>query len=707
MVTSIPLSHRKRALRAFKQRGIAVHVGALEQLFASSQPLDPAALDAFLKNVFDLLSRSDGAVDGMLSKDLAASIATRLHRQSSRDDGDLTASLDVIDAFSVPRPRVQNPTTTSNATVAPRAPCIDAPAVAKSDLFRARYDLILSKTLRNDRFKPPLSGISSVSRRSAYYELTGVESLASRPGDRIVLGLLTQLEEGAWFLEDVHGAVRLDLSRASITAGLHTEGSFVIAQGALVNAETPDPVFCVSAMGTPPHEPRQSTVRALGKDANLFGGHFDVTDVPSDLVRMEKAAEDSFFLVLSDVHVNNSRVLAGVRHLLNGYLTDDAIPTLVVLMGDFLSHPFGQDVADMQALCDGFSQLGDMIRTEFKPLTESTSFIIIPSTNDAGPGNLLPRPPMPSLFTRGFVEAVGAERVHLASNPCRVRYLTQELVFMRDDILQKMVRHCSVKPDFGASGMLSEHFIKSIIDQAYLSPLPLSVRPVLWAHHQALSLFPTPHVVVVADRTDGFICKYGGTVGMNPGSFSTDFSFLVFLPADRRAQQCSLDSETVDKGRADSTAMEEDEVPSDAATPINVSDGEQKESDLHSQDDGQEAKGRSGDAEDEVESEEEEEEQVVVEDEEIESDRESDEEVDNTRNASSTVDSEEESDDDSILEPAQGVKKLDIKALLQSHFEDTSHAGPAADDSEDGDDEDRSERQDSIPSDGATSAENT
>lgn len=33
---------------------------------------------------------------------------------------------------------------------------------------------------------------------------------------------------------------------------------------------------------------------------------------------------------------------------------------------------------------------------------------------------------------------------------------------------------------------------------------------------------------------------------MNPGSFATDFSFQVYLPAERRAQQCSLDSEDVD-----------------------------------------------------------------------------------------------------------------------------------------------------------------
>lgn len=484
-------SDRRKALRAFKQRGIIVHVGALEQLHAAYHQVPTGTFTDFLDQTFSLLSGPDGAVDGILTKRLATSIGDRLQRDHSRQHGEITASLDVIDVFTVPqwRPHAIATTLSSSGTFTntPRKPLIDAPPSVKSDMFRTRYDLMLSKTLRNDRFKPPQSAVGTMSRRSAYFELTPVESIATRGSEALVLGMLTQLEEGSWFLEDINGAVRLDLSQVTVTAGLHTDGSFVIAQG-ILSEDNLDmgPVFHVSAMGTPPLEAREQTINILGKDANLFGGHFDFSR-SEQLLQLEKQAENSVFLFLSDVALDNSRVLAGIRHLFEGYLDDNVVPTLVVFMGNFLSHPFGQNVTDVQALQDGFSQLGTMIKNDFEPLAQSTTFVFIPGTNDVGPGNVLPRPALPKMITKPFLDAMGASpNIHFATNPCRIRYMTQEIVLMRDDIMQKMVRHCAIKPDLSESGLMCEHLVKTVIDQAYLCPLPLSARPILWAHHPAL-----------------------------------------------------------------------------------------------------------------------------------------------------------------------------------------------------------------------------
>ncbi len=355
--------------------------------------------------------------------------------------------------------------------------------------------------------------------------------------------MLTQLEEGSWYLEDLHGSIKVDLSQAHVTAGFHTECSFVIAQGRHVEADSGESIFQISAMGTPPLELREDSLSALGKEANLFGGNFDSSQM-STLLKMEQEDANAMILLLSDVALDNPRVMVGIRHILEGYLEDEVVPTIIVLMGNFLTHPFGQQSDDLELLTSKFTQLGQLISSDFPEIAESSAFVLVPSLSDPGPGNVLPRPPLPPMITEGFTKALGSDqRVHLATNPCRMRYMSQEIVLLREDLMHKMVRHCCIKPDMAESSLMSEHLIKSIVDQAHLSPLPLSARPTIWNRDNALWIFPTPHVLAIADKVECYVCKYGGALGLNPGSFASDFSFSVYLPAERRAQQCSIDSE--------------------------------------------------------------------------------------------------------------------------------------------------------------------
>ena len=48
--------------------------------------------------------------------------------------------------------------------------------------------------------------------------------------------MLTQPEEGAWFLEDLGSMIKLDLSRAQTYNVFFTEGSQVVVQGELVDS---------------------------------------------------------------------------------------------------------------------------------------------------------------------------------------------------------------------------------------------------------------------------------------------------------------------------------------------------------------------------------------------------------------------------------------------------------------------------------------
>lgn len=704
MVTQLSPLARRKALRTFRQRGVVVHVGALEHLFSAYETLPDLEFPDFLDSVFDLLGRADGATDGILTPQLAEFIAARLRRDSDRKDGLATATAEVIDIFAVPSwesasQASANAFFAGKRVTAPGKPIIDASAPEKANMFRTRYELIRGKTLRNEKFAPPASGLLSFAKPSSYFRLTGIESLpGSGTTERLVLGMLTQLEEGTWFLEDLNGVIRLDLSQANVTRGLHTECSFVIVQGRYIEIDGEEPYFQVTAMGTPPAEKREASLTAMSKNPNLFGGQIDASESAS-LLKMEKEAVDTIFLFLSDVALNNSKVIAGLRYLFQGYLEDEVLPKLIVLMGNFLSHPFGQHVSDMTVLAEKFTELGTMIRTDFEALANECMFVIIPGTNDPGPGNVLPRPPMPNIVMRGFINAIGEERVHLGTNPCRIRYLTQEIVLMRDDLMQKMVRHCAVKPDFGDSGPIPEHYVKSLVDQSHLCPLPNSSRPVLWRHAHAMWLFPLPHAIILADKVDSYVCRYEDTLGLNPGSFATDFSFQLYIPAERRAQQCSLDSENIgidgvipdapaEESKDESVINPEDDddavavIEDECLAHTGENRGDVQLSDVEMEDldesgseslpqpaQPREVHKRSNFDRDGKSPENAPRERTIDDDGVVAIDGQ------RIQSQAGESDSEAESDDDSLLVPVDGLEKRDIKALLRQSIEEED-SGP-------------------------------
>ncbi|KEF52132.1 uncharacterized protein A1O9_11758 [Exophiala aquamarina CBS 119918] len=71
----------------------------------------------------------------------------------------------------------------------------------------------------------------------------------------------------------------------------------------------------------------------------------------------------------------------------------------------------------------------------------------------------------------------------------------------------------------GAASLPSARkLIKTVLDQSHLSPFAYSIRPVFWDHAGALSLYPLPTALVLADaETPQFAITYEGCHVMNPG----------------------------------------------------------------------------------------------------------------------------------------------------------------------------------------------
>lgn len=535
-------AEKRKALRSFKQRGYVVQPKALQIVLDAFVDSDYIQFNEFLNNLFQHLSRPGATHDSIVTAAVAAEITARINsKEELGNTGVRTAqgAFEVIDAFNVPS-WIPNTKNAAVQFVSTHGSIVGEP-LSKANLFRYRYQLVLSKTLRNEQFTPPASTILAKGK-ARHLQLTAISSLEASSEEQLVLGMLTQLVEGSWYLEDLRGHIKLDLSEVDTTAGLYTENCFVIAQGRYIETESRKPVFKVSVMGMPPREQREDSLSIVGKSSNLFGGNLDNSDMKA-MFKRETEEKSAMILILSDIHLDSPRIVQSFRHILDGYLEDKVVPKVIVLMGSFLSHSFGESSNDVQLLSSKFTELAQMIANDFQAIAQSSLFVIIPSLTDPGPGFVLPRPSMPSIITDGFVNTIGKDRVFLGSNPCRMRYMTQEIVLMREDMLHKMLRHCCVPPNMNETSLYAEHLVKSVLDQAHLIPLPLNSRPVVWNRDQALWLFPAPHVLVLSDCVPSYSCRYGETVGINPGSFSSEFSFIVYLPSERKAQLCSLTSE--------------------------------------------------------------------------------------------------------------------------------------------------------------------
>lgn len=83
---------------------------------------------------------------------------------------------------------------------------------------------------------------------------------------------------------------------------------------------------------------------------------------------------------------------------------------------------------------------------------------------DPGFNSALPRMPLPDVYTKTMSRIL--PNVMFASNPCRIRFCTQEIVIFREDLLRKMQRHVVVPLMIGPDNPdITEQLVESILDQ--------------------------------------------------------------------------------------------------------------------------------------------------------------------------------------------------------------------------------------------------
>ncbi|KAF8782731.1 DNA polymerase epsilon subunit 2 like protein [Argiope bruennichi] len=478
-------------------------------------------------------------------------------------------------------------------------------ANSKADMLIERYRTVHQRTARHRLFAAP--AISSDMSQSCTYSLRAIEHLlgsSSKEENVIVLGILTQLKEGQFFLEDPTGVVRVNLKQAVYKGGLFTENNIVLAEGFYE-----DKIFISQLLVFPPPEPADKTPPLLQ--------------------------------VMQKLHI-----------LFAGYSLMP--PTCFVFIGNFLSLPIiGSQSKTFE---DCFSQLGTMI-SEFPTLMENSQFIFVPGPNDPGLPHILPRMLSkvlePAFFNfqlikfltelkvykgddssennivlaEGFYEdkifyitAIGFPPPEPADitlshfpNLCVTPYSSMNshrlsanlkhaeeantdamFVFLSDvwlDQLQVMQKlhilfagYSLMTPTclfllgtfyhfplwftklFSQLGTMISEFptlmensqfifvpgpndpgpshIYLVIANGHLLPLPLNVAPVYWEYDHALSLYPLPDVVVCADKYDPYTVTSSNSIFFNPGSLPrSNFSFKVYFPSAKQVEDSEITDE--------------------------------------------------------------------------------------------------------------------------------------------------------------------
>nr|GLL35369.1 DNA polymerase epsilon subunit B [Ipomoea trifida] len=493
---------RNKVQRKFKMRGYTLKVDALSEVlsFLDRFPSDAhdEALDLLLDELQYLSLKS-----AILDKHPVHKVVTLLLEAEAADEenpnsaGSSASELRVIDAFIVPKLRY-DPVKKIFYEHTGKLP-IHGDASAKATLYKDRFLLLFQRLSRDPRFSKPAFG-STVSEYGSC-EISPIQSLVGQTGRRWVMGVISQLEDGHFYLEDLSAAVE------------------------------------VRTCGFPPLEDREKST-AFFSGIDFFGGGLLTNEETLRLAELEKRAVNDMFVILSDIWLDNEeKTMRNVEIVLSGYENVEVVPSLFVFMGNFCSHPCNLSFKSFSSLRSQFGKLGELIASHQR-LKEHSRFLFIPGPDDVGPSTVLPRCCLPKYITEELQKNIPT--AIFSSNPCRVKFYTQEIVFFRQDLLYRMRRSCLMAPSTEETSDPFEHLVATITHQSHLCPLPLTVQPVIWNYDHSLHLYPTPHTIVLADKSEQKAFKYTGITCFNPGSFSSDGTFVAYRPCNREVELSAL-----------------------------------------------------------------------------------------------------------------------------------------------------------------------
>lgn len=342
-----------------------------------------------------------------------------------------------------------------------------APVSSRVDYFLSRYHFIYDSLLRQEIFHSTkyFSATSSVTQDTTRV-ITPINSLLGRDGQAFVIfGLLTQGANGKFWLQDPSGKVELDIaSHALPSPGSYCiPGSLVITDGVITRDR-----FIVTTLGLPACEPRHAIRENFGF-IDFLGLHAppqsksknaDKGTTPGKPIRVDRQLEQKLyqkegchtdhrvFILGCDAFLDKLKTLDSLRKLFTRLkaeiIIDSIVPVTFVFMGPFSSKPF-QPNGSSSPYKDGMDSLAQIIQ-EYPEIFANTDVLFVPGDGDpweatfsAGAPTTWPMMGIPSTFINRIIRAVPTAT--FSSNPCRLAYLSQEIMFVRDDTGARLRRN--------------------------------------------------------------------------------------------------------------------------------------------------------------------------------------------------------------------------------------------------------------------------
>ncbi|KAL6645992.1 hypothetical protein ACP70R_017600 [Stipagrostis hirtigluma subsp. patula] len=513
---------RRKLQRKFRLRGFTLKVDALEEAAAFLERF-PDAEDDALDLLLDELDK-EPLQSSILDRDAVRRVVALLVEAEEAVDAASTSAtsarsaLRVVDAFVVPRFHYDPIKKVFYEHTGRLA--IHGEAGDKASLYRDRYQVLLQRLSRDKYFSKP--AFDTVTAEGGSCEITSIQSLIGCTGRRWIMGVISQLEERQFYLEDLTGAC------------FFAENTVIVAEGELLS----NGIFQVNTCGFPPLEDREASLSLL-MGLDFFGGGVLPTEETLRLSSLEKKAVNDMFVILSDVWLDNpEKTMEKLAVVLDGYDSVEVVPSLFVFMGNFCSRPCNLAFNSFEELRLQFGKLGEMIAARSR-LKEHSRFLFVPGPDDAGPSKALPRCALPKYLIEELQKHI--PNAIFVSNPCRVKFYTQEIVFFRQDLLYRMRRSCLIPPTTEETSDPFEHLVATITHQSHLCPLPLTVQPIIWNYDHCLRLYPTPHTIVLGDKSEQKAFKYTGITCFNPGSFANDSTFAAYRPCTKEVELSALE----------------------------------------------------------------------------------------------------------------------------------------------------------------------
>ncbi|RHZ75887.1 hypothetical protein Glove_208g67 [Diversispora epigaea] len=412
-----------------------------------------------------------------------------------------------------------------------------------------RFDLVYQRLKRWPGYLKQATGFNKIDNK-----LPTIKDLRGRTGQMFnIFGMLTLSKEGIYCIEDKDDILKLDLSEC-VFDGIHAEGNFVIVKGQYCNGQ----ILKVINMENPPLECVDDTRREFGR-IDFLGVPTSREDREDEMIKKCEATwKHLFFAIISDVWLDKPETLKNLRKMLRGYQRVKMFPFVFVFIGNFLSEPFLYSDECSMKYRAAFDKLGALI-AEFPSIAKSSHFIFVPGNNDFNFNGILPQRQISDLYTARLKRKL--PNAVFASNPCRIKYCSQELVVFREDIIHKFKRY-SVEPSKlqNDQDCLEKKVIKNLLQQSHLNPLSSSLNSIAWDYDHTLRLYPVPDVLILADKYQNYSFDIPIASNfiedslnnnnnndnnkchcLNPSGFSSSgYKWMVYYPALKKSELCEL-----------------------------------------------------------------------------------------------------------------------------------------------------------------------